>query len=564
MISDIAEQVSIEDYVASLPTEKAQELLKQLSNTLAVDRAKERLVSFIRYMMPWEDGPVNAEDGTQSLYQDTPQGALFCEIIEDVERGTRKRTAVAVPPQHGKTIHLSTFGPAWIWGRNPKMKIVVATYNEDRAAELGDDFLQVVKSPLFKQVFPDFELSPSSKSKTAMRTTAGGKLFFVGQGSGTTGKTADIFIIDDPIKDDKQVKSADFRDDLWKWFFSVAYSRGSNRTRMIVLHTRWHEDDLIGRLCDTNHPERNREYAGIADDWNYLNIPGVIKDPELAKLLGLELAVPKNPRVIEQFGDEPMCALWAADKDLLHFSQWRRGDKRSFGALVMGTPTPEEGVFFHADDLLEYDPQDLPQSLRYYGASDHAVSTKQERDPTVLGTVGVDPDGHIWVLPDLVWDRFETDKTVEELIAAFKRHNHETWFMEDELISKSFGPFLRERMRQEYVYTMITPVRPAADKRTRARSIQGRMSLKTVHFPRFAAWWPEAKAELLRFDYGAYDDFVDFLSHIGNGLNSIISADGIEDKNTGNVIQVGSPQWILKRTRLEAERNKRKAANDGW
>lgn len=543
-----------------------------LRRLIAVKEARTNMRAFMRLMMPnpenpeavalLDDKPEVVRAGTN--YQDTPQGGLFCEIIQDVGAGRRKRTGVSVPPQHGKTIHLSTFGAAWLWGSDPRSKLVVATYNEDRAAELGDDIQAVFNHPNFSMVFPGFALSPSSKGKMAMRTTAGGKLFFVGQGSGTTGKTADIFIIDDPIKDDVQVQSDDFREKLWRWFFSVAYSRGSNRTRMIVLHTRWHEDDLLGRLCDPNHPERRKLYAGIADDWEYLNLPGVIKDPELARVLGLSLEAPTDKRVIEQFGSEPMVALWASDKSLLHFSQWKRGDRRTFGALVMGEPAPDDGAFFTSDMILEYDPEDLPKFLRFYGASDHAVSEKRQRDATVLGAVGVDKAGDIWVLPDAVWRNMETKDTVEELLAMFRRHDFMTWWMEDELISKSFGPFLRERMRKERVYTPIVTVRPSSDKLTRARAMQGRMSLRTVHFPRFAPWWVDARAQILRFPYGAHDDFVDFLSHIGNGLNTIISAEGIEAANANASIPSGSAAWIFRQAQIRAMNDKRKAANNGW
>lgn len=528
---------------------------------LAAAEARDSMLAFMKFMMP---DPSDPDNPTKTLYQVTPQGRLFCQIIEDVFEGKRKRSGVSIPPQHGKTIHLSTFGAAWLWGKDPTSRIVVATYNEDRAAELGDDLLAVIQHPAFRQVFPQFKLSPTNKSKTAMRSTRGGKLFFVGQGSGTTGKTADIFIIDDPIKDDTQVQSDDFREKLWKWFFSVAYSRGSNKTRMIVLHTRWHEDDLLGRLCDKNHPERNKLYAGIADDWEYLNIPGVIKDPKLAKALELELEVQTDPRIIEQFGTEPMVALWAEDKNLLHFSQWKRGDRRSFGALVMGEPTPDDGAYFLADWIVEYDAHQLPDNLRYYGASDHAVSTKAERDFTVLGDVGVDRYGGVWVLPELVWRRMDTKQTVEELVTMFKRRTHMIWWMEDEMISKSFGPFLTERLRAERVFPTIRGVRPATDKQTRARAIQGRMSMKTVYLPRFASWYADARAQLLRFPYAAHDDFVDFLSHIGNGLNTIVSADQVEMQNTNNVIQVGSPVWIMRQAKARAMADQRKAANNGW
>lgn len=86
---------------------------------------------------------------------------------------------------------------------------------------------------------------------------------------------------------------------------------------------------------------------------------------------------------------------------------------------------------------------DLPKNLRKYGASDHAVSAKQTADSTVVGCVGVDEDDNIWVLPDVVWAKMETDVTVDNLIMQMKTHQPDLWWLENELISKSFGPFLK-------------------------------------------------------------------------------------------------------------------------
>lgn len=490
--------------------ERRQAAAKRL---LALANARDDLAEFIKTMMPDEDG----EPGT-SIYERTPVGDLLCTIVTEVEAGKRKRVAVSVPPQHGKTLHLSQMGPAWILGRNPKARIVVATYNETRASELGDDFRKLVASDLFKAIFPKFELSTGSKSKMSMKTTQGGRIFFVGLGGTVTGRTADYFIVDDPMKDDEELQSDIFREKMWKWFFAVAYSRGSKRTRMIVLHTRWHADDLIGRLCDPSHPDRHRRFKNIAAEWYYLNISGVIKDPKLAKLLGLRLTAPTDPKVIEAFGAEPSVALWESNKDLPFFAQWKAGEPRTFSALVMGQPSIEDGEYFNKAGLLEYDILDLPKSLKIYGASDHAVSTEQYRDKTMLGCVGIDEDDDIWVLPDIVWQQMPTDKTVDEMILQFKTHKPNLWWMESELISKSFGPFLFKEMTRQRVYITIEPVTVSKDKPTRARSIQGRIAMGKVHFPRFAPWWSEARSQLLQFPYGAHDDFVDWLAHIGQGL----------------------------------------------
>ena len=521
--------------------------------------ARTSFLEFLELMMPSEDDPTDPEI---TEYQRTAHGNLLIEIVEKVETGKEKRVAVAIPPQHGKTIHLSTFGPAWILGRNPKAKIVVATYNETRAEELGEAFRKVILSKDFQAAFPA-RLSTGSRSKTAMSTEQGGKVFFVGTGGTVTGRTAEYFFVDDPTKDDEELQSAQAREKLWSWFFSVAYSRGNKRTRIVVLHTRWHGDDLIGRLCDPDHPERNKRFAGIREDWRYINLSGVITDPELAGLLDLKLTVPTDPKVIRAFGTKPMVALWEADKDLAHFAQWKTAEPRTFSALVMGKPTPDEGEFFKRDWLVEYAEHELPQRLRFFGASDHAVSTKQERDPSVIGCVGVDEQDNIWVLPDIRWERIETDAIVEELLHQFKAHKPELWWMENELISKSFGPFLRKRMIETKTYVTLDPVTPSKDKRTRARAIQGRMQMKKVRFPAFAPWWPDARAQVLQFDRGAHDDFVDWLAHIGMGLLKEIRPSR-ELPTSDNVTRVGSPQWAVHQAKLRMLREQRAAGSKGW
>ena len=142
-----------------------------------------------------------------------------------------------------------------------------------------------------------------------------------------------------------------------------------------------------------------------------------------------------------------------------------------------------------------------------YGASDHAVSKKQGRDYTCIGCIGIDEDDEVWILPDVRWARMETDQTVEELLHQFRQHEPFAWYMESELISKSFGPFLRARMKSEKLYTMLDPITPSVDIETRARSIQGMMSLGVVHFPKWAPWYSRARQQILTFPSSSNDDF---------------------------------------------------------
>ncbi|MER9685903.1 phage terminase large subunit [Mesorhizobium sp. M0139] len=538
------------------------DLLRQqqrlVKRQLAYKSARDSLLRYLEIQMP---DPQDLDDPELTRFTATPQARMLCQIMEQVEAGKKKRVAVAIGPQLGKSEVLSRAFPAWAAGRDPYRNLMLGTYNQTFAEEFGGEVRTKIESPRHRAVFPEHALQKSALD--LLITDKNGKTAFVGVGGSGTGKPADFFIVDDPIRSDEDAQSQLYRDKIWKWFNSVVFTRCHSKSGIVVVHTRWHTDDLIGRLCDPEHPERHKEYAGIADDWEYINLPAVVDDPDLAESLGLTLEAQTDPRVVSQFGQKPISSLWPERKGLEFLAEAKRMDSRTFNALYMGKPTADEGAYFKADMIVEYGPEDLPTDLKIYGASDHAVTTKQNRDPNVLGCVGVDDNDDIWILPDLVWDRMQTDKVVEELLLQFKIRKPQLWWMESELISKSFGPFLHKRMIEERIYTTIQQVVPSKDKQTRARAIQGRMSMRKVRFPRFAPWYQDARRELLQFPYGAHDDFVDWLSHIGMGL---LAARGAPRHQADNVNEpaTGSIEWILRSAKARARTEKRAEATKGW
>lgn len=532
-----------------------EQQLKVVNRLIAVQEARDSLLGLLKLTMPDADDP---DDATKTRYIVTPQARLLCEVMEKVERGELKRVAVSIGPQFGKSQIISRAAPAWSIGRNPRLNQILGSYNQDFANEFGFEVRNIIESPVYSQVFPDAELMKGGKAKDLLMTTKGGKTAFVGVGGSGTGKPADRFTVDDPYRNAEDANSEVFREQVWRWFNGVVFSRCHDGTAIVIVHTRWHQDDLIGRLCDPTHPERQGRFKGLEKRWTYINLPAVVDDPKLAAALGLKLEVPKDPQVIEQFGTKPISALWPGRKSLPLLAEAKHSDPYTFNSLYMGSPAPDDGDYFRKDHLVEYDREELPTNLRKYGASDHAVSAKQRRDFTVIGCIGVDEIDDIWVLPDLVWERMETDRTVEELIAKFREHRPGLWWMEDELISKSFGPFLFKRMQEEKIYTTsIDPIRPAKDMRTRARSIQGRMQMRKVHFPKFAPWWPKARGQMLIFDSGANDDFVSFMSLIGQGLQKELRPaveKPAEKKPSGTI------GWIMKNALLRASKEKREKA----
>jgi predicted phage terminase large subunit-like protein len=156
----------------------------------------------------------------------------------------------------------------------------------------------------------------------------------------------------------------------------------------------------------------------------------------------------------------------------------------------------------------------------------------------------------------------ETDGIVEAMLAQFKAHRPALWWMESENISKSFGPFLRKRMHEEKIYVAIDPVTVSKDKKSRARSIQGRIQMRKVHFPAFAPWWSDAKNQILKFPFGTHDDLVDWLAHIGQGLTKEIAAPG--EQPVGNVVRVGSMAWLLAQTKKKERDTAQMKVNSRW
>jgi hypothetical protein len=240
----------------------------------------------------------------------------------------------------GKSQVLTRGGPAWISGRDPRRHIMVGAYNQTFAAEFGDDVRNIMGSPLFRSVFPKHGLRKGATDLLDYGND--GKLAFVGVGGSGTGKPADFFFVDDPIRNDEDAQSAAYREKLWKWFNRVVFTRCHGETPILVVHTRWHEDDLIGRLCDPDHPERNKSLAGISEDWTYINIPAVVSDPKLAAALGLTLEPRPRSASSTNSDDKPIAALWPRKFPLKFLAEAKRLDPQGFSALRMGKPTPKK------------------------------------------------------------------------------------------------------------------------------------------------------------------------------------------------------------------------------
>lgn len=547
------------DHLHSKSDEELIELEKAARRALRVNEATDDMITFAKLMKP---DPEDMDDPDISMYLPAPHHRLIAEALERVARGEILRLAISMPPQHGKSELASRIFPAWFMGRNPTKSLMFATYSDTFAAKFGGEVREYMNKPAFKTVFPDVEFRKGSKAKDEMALTAGGQMNFIGRGGAGTGMPADLIIIDDPLKNAEEANSPTTIESLHEWYMKVIYSRARTTTAIVVIHTRWVEDDIIGRQCDPDHSDYDKDEAS---KWTYINIPSVLYGGPVADALHADLKVSDNDRVIAAFGDKPIAALWPSQFSLEHLASAKKLDPMGFEALYQGRPTPDDGEYFQKSWLVEHhDPSEYPRpdKLRFYAASDHALTEKEANDATCMGTFGIDEYDHIWIMPELVWDRFETDRLLDEMISLMKLRKPLVWWAESEHIEKAIGPFRRKRQMEEKTFTMVEPLTSIKDLRARARPIQGRLAMKMVHFPAWMPWWVKAKGELLKFPRAKHDDFVSFMSLVGRGMDQEVGASpSIENRK---VVRVGSIEWIKAADKRDKRMSAREKAVAGW
>ena len=535
--ADIDNEVTAPDEGAA----KLSALEKRISaakRAKAAVEARDDFLKFVKFTMPDIEDP---EDVELSTFKDAKHHRALAKVLEKVEKGHIPRLIVTLPPRHGKTELISRRFIPWLLGKGPYRNIIFATYNEPFSQDVGGDCRNIMQSPSFKQVFPKFRFRLGGLSREKLQAAEGGMAAFVGRGGSITGRGADILIIDDPIKDAEEAMSPTLRQKLWDWFTQVAMTRLMTKfAAVVVVHTRWHEDDLIGRITDPSNPCYSEDEAA---KWKIINLPAIALDED-------------------PLGRQQGEALWPERFDLEFLNAAKQLDARGFSALYQQRPTPDDGDLFRADWLVHYEKSELPSDLRIYAASDHAIGEDKTRnDATVMIVGGVDKYGDIYIL-DVWWEKQGADKQVEAMLRLAKQHKPLLWFAEKGHISKAIGPFLRKRMQEERVYFSVEEVTPIGNKVQRAQSIMGRMSMKKVKFPKFAPWVMRAREELLKFPNARHDDFVDALAWLGRAVDRMASP--TVAKVERNTEQYGTLGWLKADAAYREKQQRLAAALKGW
>lgn len=435
--------------------------------------------------------------------------ADICQRLEkfarDIEEGKSPRLMITMPPRHGKSEIGSKTFPSWYLGRNPKHEVITCSYSGDLAEDFSRKCRDLIETDKFKTAFKA-RLSPDTKSVKKWMTTDGGGFTAAGVGGPITGRGAHLGIIDDPVKNREEAESEVTRQKIKDWYSSAFYTRLAPGGGVLIIQTRWHDDDLAGWLLNVlaearkEAEEKGEPLPDDVDEWDLVEYPAIAIQDEKYRKKGEALHEERYP----------LPALKRIKRAMI---------PRDWEALYQQRPVSEDGDFFTKDMFRFYKPQDRPplDEMRLYAAADLAISTKQTADYSVFVVVGIDRQQNIWLI-DLKRGRWNSLGLIDRMFEVQEMYNPELFGIETGQIELTLEPFIQKAEQERGISLRYEKLRTrGADKGTRARPIQGRMEQGKVYFPTVEStpWMSSLINELLKFPLGVNDDQVDALAWIG-------------------------------------------------
>ena len=292
---------------------------------------------------------------------------MLADMLMDIEKGRKDRICVNIPPRHGKSQLVSIFFPAWFLGRNPNKKVMMVSHTTDLAVDFGRKVRNLISTEAYQAIFPTVQLASDSKSAGRWNTNTGGEYYACGIGSALAGRGADLLLVDDPHSE-QDVINGNFTvfEKAYEWFTFGARTRLMPGGRVAIIQTRWHMDDLTGRVT------RDMVQNDRADEYEVVEFPAIleVEDEETQEIV-------EKPLWPEFFDLE---ALMRTKASMPTF-QWN--------AQYQQTPTAEEAALVKREWWQIWE-QDNPPSCEYIIMSLDAAAEKHNRaDYTALTTWGV-------------------------------------------------------------------------------------------------------------------------------------------------------------------------------
>ena len=409
---------------------------------------------------------------TDKNYDPNWHHEVIADSLEAVERGEIDRLIITVPPRHGKS-ELSTIKfPAWFIGKNPGKSIITSSYSGDLAVNFGRKVRNLIRS---QDVF-SASLAEDSKSAGIWHTKDGGAYVAAGVGGAITGKGAHVFLIDDPFKNREEAESEVIREKVWDWFTSVVYTRLEEKGAIVLIQTRWHEDDLAGRLLRDNH-----------DNWCCIDLPAIAMEDEKHRKKGEALWPKKYPLpALERIKENVGVYDWSA--------------------LYQQEPVSKESAEFK-DDWFKYY-TDYPEDLNVFMTVDPAISKKARADSSVIMMCGLSKDHDIYIL-DYFAAKLDPGELINKMWSMAEKWQPLTIGIETQAYQQALSYFFKEKMEREDTWYTIEEITQKVDKEQRIRRLIPFYSNGKVYHKKH---FTDLENELLKFPSGVHDDIVDSLS----------------------------------------------------
>lgn len=487
------------------PAAAAAELLRRR-------RARESLADFAQ-AVTIPGAPVSEDEArTDWLFRpvETTMAAHHRLLLAKVQQCLEEesgRLMVFMPPGSAKSTYASVVAPAWAMGRWTGYKVVLASYAATPAERQSRRCRAIVSSPEYTAIWPErIGLKAGSAAVNEWDLTNDSTMLAVGVLGAVTSARADALLIDDPVAGREEANSETIRRKTREAYDDDLLTRLKPHGSVILIQTRWHPDDLAGSI--------------LPEDWDGQSGRILCRD-------GLEWEVVCLPaqadRSDDPLGRQPGEYLWPEWFPETHWQQ-HKVKARTWASLYQQRPRPESGNQFERDDFVWYDPEELPERLNMYGASDFAVTEKDleknaEPDYTEHGIAGMDEDRVLWLV-DWWSGQKELDESVRNQLALIRQHKPLRWFGEKGAQENSVKPIRRLLARESDTFANFENLPHVGDKVAKVQAFRAMVKEGRVRLPR-KPWAMRLVDQLTSFPRGRFDDAVDVCGLLGRGVDEM-------------------------------------------
>lgn len=449
------------------------------------------LARYKRRPCPWSTPGEYAKAMDPKLVQ-TPVLDLIDRELVKLANTPDGRLAISIAPQEGKSQRCSRRFPAWMLARNPELRIGIVSYEHSVARRWGRAIRDDIKTN-----YEAFQLrirdDVSAQDEWQLANHEGG-VVSVGIGGAINGRPVDVLIIDDPFKSGKEAASPTTRENVWQFWQDVGMPRLAPGGQVLIVMTRWHEDDLVGRLLSPPEEDEDVNPGFRPHDWTELNIKARCEDLDdpLGREIG-EYFESARGRTREQ---------WLAREAATEPKTWE--------ALYQGNPSVREGELFKAANWKYLEPGQLPpvdSTTRFFQSWDLTFKGKPTSD-YVVGGFWVATGANMYLM-DLVRRRMGAGQTIDAILEMKER-----WPMTGAILveDKANGSAVMDLLKDKL--PGLIPVQPLGDKYARANAAEPfqRAGNLWLPSPKKEAWVKRYVEELTGFPNAKYDDQVDMTS----------------------------------------------------